>query len=96
MLVGDRPIDPEFRSALLTALTMEPDVVDLVQLKAKIGSRLDPAFVAALGAAQIAKDFRDAPKPIGCSENDECKEIRKVVDKSLTRDSARSEAKDEL
>jgi hypothetical protein len=97
VLVGERATNADFERAVWAALRMEADVVDLAKLEADIGSRLDPEFVPALGAAQIAKDWRDAPKPIGCSENDECKRIRKeVLDEDSARCTAKKEAKDEL
>lgn len=97
VLVEDCAADAEFESTIWAALRMEHDVVDSMQLEVDRPSRLDPEFVAALGAAQVVKDFRDAPKPIGCSETNECKKIRKeVFQASLKKDPERREAKDEL
>ena len=69
-------MDEGFEKALWDALRMETDVVDLEELEAGESEVLDPEFAAAMGAAQIAKDWRDAPKPIGCQEGDECKVLR--------------------
>jgi hypothetical protein len=97
VLVGSRVADEGFEKALWDALRMETDVVDLEELEAGESEVPDPEFVAAMGAAQIAKDWRDAPKPIGCQEGDECKALRKeTLSELLVMRNGNKERKDEL
>ena len=97
VLVGQRTADSEFEKAIWTALRLEIYMVDISKLEADAASRLDPEFVTALGVAQIAKDWRDAPQPIGCSEDDACKQRRREIsDESSMRLPVREKAKGEL
>lgn len=97
VLVGERAKDAKFENAVWEGLRMEADVVDLEKLESNIGSAMDPEFVAAMGAAQVAKDWRDAPKPIGCEEKEECKVIRnEAFDGLILEHQGKGIAKDEL
>ncbi|CZR63586.1 uncharacterized protein PAC_13483 [Phialocephala subalpina] len=93
---GELASMPEFQQALRDAIDRSLGQSSLDNFLHQPKDVIDPLFVAAIGAAQLAKDYMDAPKPLGCSESAECERQREVYRDSLVKNERGSMPKQEL
>lgn len=70
---------PEFQQALLDAIEIALGQHAWMDFQHQSKEVVDPLFISAMGAAQLVKDYMNAPTPLGRSESRQCERVRREV-----------------
>lgn len=87
----------EFQRAVKDAIGIGLSPRSWEDLKYQPKEVVDPFYISAIGAAQLTKDFMDAPVPWGCYETGECmRERERIYRESFIGKHKRMASKQEL
>lgn len=74
VLVGEHALDQGFIRVVKRVLG---GVFEKAWVETLMEGMMDPLYVVAMGAAVLTKDYLDAPKPLGCTEDRRCEDVKK-------------------